>query len=78
VTRWYRPPEIILVEKDYGPAVDIWSIGCIFAEILGMMKDNTPDYLDRRPLFKGKCCFPLSPLSSDKLNREDDQLAKIF
>jgi len=54
VTRWYRPPEIILVEKDYGPAVDIWSIGCIFAEILGMMKDNTPDYLDRRPLFRGK------------------------
>jgi serine/threonine protein kinase len=34
VTRWYRPPEIILIEKQYGPAVDIWGIGCIFAELL--------------------------------------------
>jgi mitogen-activated protein kinase 1/3 len=34
VTRWYRPPEIILIEKQYGPAVDIWGVGCIFAELL--------------------------------------------
>lgn len=34
VTRWYRPPEIILIEKDYGPAIDIWSVGCIIAELL--------------------------------------------
>jgi mitogen-activated protein kinase 1/3 len=34
VTRWYRPPEIILIEKIYGPAVDVWSVGCIFAELL--------------------------------------------
>jgi mitogen-activated protein kinase 1/3 len=27
VTRWYRSPEIILLEKDYGPPIDIWSIG---------------------------------------------------
>jgi mitogen-activated protein kinase 1/3 len=37
VTRWYRAPELILLEKDYGPAIDIWSVGCIFAELLGMM-----------------------------------------
>ena len=34
VTRWYRAPEIILLEKDYGPAFDIWAVGCIFAELL--------------------------------------------
>ena len=34
VTRWYRPPEIILIEKQYGPAVDIWGVGCILAELL--------------------------------------------
>eukprot|EP00826_Nyctotherus_ovalis_P018912 TRINITY_DN1574_c0_g1_i11.p1 TRINITY_DN1574_c0_g1~~TRINITY_DN1574_c0_g1_i11.p1 ORF type:complete len:283 (+),score=75.53 TRINITY_DN1574_c0_g1_i11:176-1024(+) len=28
-TRWYRAPELILLEKDYGPAIDIWSVGCI-------------------------------------------------
>ena len=61
VTRWYRAPEIILLEKDYGPAIDIWAVGCIFAELLGMMKENAPTFMDRQPLFPGKSCFPLSP-----------------
>lgn len=61
VTRWYRAPEIILLEKDYGPAIDIWAIGCIFAELLSMMKENSPTFMDRKPLFPGKSCFPLSP-----------------
>lgn len=61
VTRWYRAPEIILLEKDYGPAIDIWAVGCIFAELLGMMKENAPTFIDRQPLFPGKSCFPLSP-----------------
>ncbi|KAG2492174.1 hypothetical protein HYH03_009423 [Edaphochlamys debaryana] len=32
VTRWYRPPEV-LVGDDYGPAVDVWSLGCTLAEL---------------------------------------------
>jgi mitogen-activated protein kinase 1/3 len=47
VTRWYRAPEIILLEKDYGPAIDIWAVGCIFAELLGMMRENAPTFVDR-------------------------------
>lgn len=35
VTRWYRPPEIILLQ-DYTSAVDMWSAGCVLAELLGM------------------------------------------
>ena len=61
VTRWYRAPEIILLEKDYGAAVDVWSVGCIFAELLSMMKENAATYQDRQPLFPGTSCFPLSP-----------------
>jgi mitogen-activated protein kinase 1/3 len=34
VTRWYRAPEVILIEKEYGPAIDVWSAGCIMAELL--------------------------------------------
>eukprot|EP00095_Tigriopus_kingsejongensis_P004649 maker-scaffold29_size597861-snap-gene-4.35 protein:Tk04649 transcript:maker-scaffold29_size597861-snap-gene-4.35-mRNA-1 annotation:"cell division protein kinase 2" len=34
VTLWYRSPEILLGEKSYSTAVDIWSLGCIFAEML--------------------------------------------
>lgn len=33
VTLWYRAPEILLGEKHYTPAVDVWSVGCIFAEL---------------------------------------------
>ena len=34
-TRWYRAPEILLSMLEYGTAVDMWSVGCIFAEMLG-------------------------------------------
>jgi cell division cycle 2-like len=34
VTLWYRAPELLLGAKTYGEAVDMWSVGCIFAEIL--------------------------------------------
>lgn len=42
VTRWYRAPEIMLSCQEYSKAVDVWSVGCIFAELVG-----------RRPLFAG-------------------------
>ena len=34
VTRFYRSPEVILTEKEYDSAIDVWSVGCIFAETL--------------------------------------------
>jgi cyclin-dependent kinase 7 len=34
VTLWYRPPELVFGSRKYSPAVDIWSLGCIFAELL--------------------------------------------
>ena len=34
VTLWYRPPEILLGSKSYSTAVDVWSLGCIFAEMV--------------------------------------------
>ncbi|KAG9509672.1 Cyclin-dependent kinase 3, partial [Fragariocoptes setiger] len=43
VTLWYRAPELLLGQNLYGPAVDMWSLGCIFAEML-----------TKRPLFPGK------------------------
>lgn len=33
-TLWYRPPELLLGATKYGPSVDLWSTGCIFAELL--------------------------------------------
>jgi serine/threonine protein kinase len=43
VTRWYRAPEIMLACRVYTKAIDVWSVGCIFAELLG-----------RKPLFPGE------------------------
>eukprot|EP00041_Stephanoeca_diplocostata_P024439 m.619366 g.619366 ORF g.619366 m.619366 type:complete len:329 (+) comp22530_c0_seq22:325-1311(+) len=42
-TRWYRAPEIMLQAKAYTKAIDMWSVGCIFAEMF-----------NNRPLFPGK------------------------
>jgi p38 MAP kinase len=51
-TRYYRAPEIMLTWQKYDVAVDIWSTGCIFAEML-----------EGKPLFPGKdrtsCCLVL-------------------
>ncbi|KAL5723000.1 [pyruvate dehydrogenase (acetyl-transferring)] kinase [Ranunculus cassubicifolius] len=33
VTLWYRPPELLLGSTEYGAAVDLWSVGCVFAEL---------------------------------------------
>lgn len=33
-TLWYRPPELLFGFREYGPEVDVWSLGCIFAELL--------------------------------------------
>jgi len=33
VTRWYRAPELLLSCRDYTPAIDMWSVGCILAEL---------------------------------------------
>ena len=87
VTRWYRAPELVLLQE-YGTAVDVWSAGCIFAELLGMQKENVQNYRDRVALFPGKSCYPLS---DDRMDNEDknsmfverskdqvDQLSVIF
>jgi len=34
ITRWYRPPELLFGCRQYSSAVDMWSIGCIFAELM--------------------------------------------
>eukprot|EP00794_Sanderia_malayensis_P020551 gene20551-22573_t len=43
VTLWYRAPELLLGGKEYATAIDMWSVGCVFAELLTM-----------KPLFPGR------------------------
>ena len=32
--RWYRAPELVVGDVNYGPPVDVWAIGCVFGELL--------------------------------------------
>ncbi|KAM9972154.1 hypothetical protein ACTFIW_003511 [Dictyostelium discoideum] len=62
VTIWYRSPELLLGSKHYTRAVDIWAIGCIFAELI-----------TTKPLFPGKEKDPKIPSLF-----QDDQVEKII
>jgi mitogen-activated protein kinase 1/3 len=34
VTRWYRAPEVVLCNKNYEESIDLWAVGCVFAELI--------------------------------------------
>jgi len=79
-TRWYRPPEVILFnqEREFLPAVDMWAVGCIFFELLQMLKGNCENPKDRAPLFPGMSCYPLSTKDPFALDDREDQLNVIL
>lgn len=79
VTIWYRPPDLLLGARHYTTAVDVWSVGCIFGELIA-----------NRPMFKGEEAKPEPagnatigglPGQTKKLGGvpfQRDQLQKIF
>ena len=75
ISRWYRAPEAILNPDNYDKPVDIWSIGCILAELLGRQPlfpaDNYLDELQKIISVLG------SPSDSD-LEFINDQKTKTF
>lgn len=66
VTRWYRAPEVILNASHYTKELDIWSVGCIMAELLG-----------RTPLFPGipMLIFRSRLLRSNQKDHRDSGIA---
>jgi len=61
VTRWYRAPELLLNCSEYTAAIDIWSVGCIFMEIL-----------KREPLFPGNNYVEQLKLITEFIGSPDD------
>ena len=59
---WCRPPELLLGSESYGPEVDMWSVGCIFAELL-----------IGKPLFPGKDETDLLEKISQKLGSPTEE-----
>ena len=67
VTRWYRAPELLVENQDYTTAIDVWAVGCIFAEMLG-----------RKALFPGRDYLHQLRLIIDVLGTpSDEDLASI-
>jgi len=73
VSRNYRPPEVILFEKNYSTHVDLWSTGCIISELISQTESYRKAGLkpEQRVLFAGKCCYPMSPAESKAEERHD-------
>ena len=90
-SRWYRAPELILLQKQYDYAQDMWALGCVFFEVLlaAQRNRNSLGSSPRSPnpvLFRGNTCYPLSKdpylerESGKKNNKidEDDQMNVIL
>jgi mitogen-activated protein kinase 1/3 len=54
-TRWYRAPEVCVCRGCYSQAIDVWSIGCVFAELLHCMQPGLRDAY-QRAIFPGTYC----------------------
>ena len=75
VTRWYRAPEVVLCNKNYEEGIDLWAVGCVFAELIG-----------RQPLFQGKTHLNqvqiiqqfVGKLSADDLMSVDDENSRVY
>mmetsp|Transcript_11663 Transcript_11663/g.19691 ORF Transcript_11663/g.19691 Transcript_11663/m.19691 type:complete len:137 (+) Transcript_11663:668-1078(+) len=64
MSRWYRSPEVILTYPYYNTGADIWSLGCILAELLYCSMEYTKQKEfdnKKRFIFQGDSCFPISP-----------------
>jgi cell division cycle 2-like protein len=63
VTLWYRAPELLLGEKKYGPAIDMWAVGCVMAELL-----------TNEPLFPGTTEFKQLDLMFQTLGTASERI----
>ncbi|ELR50428.1 Mitogen-activated protein kinase 11, partial [Bos mutus] len=77
-TRWYRAPEIMLNWMHYNQTVDIWSVGCIMAELLqGKALFPGSDYIDQLKRIMEVVGTP-SPEVLAKISSEHKDLRSIF
>jgi len=81
MSRAYRPPEVIMLEPNYSKSADIWSLGCIIAEILlilhGQLSGDSGSKMASF-LFTSRSCYPLSPIANEEKPGEEDHLKVIL
>eukprot|EP01024_Parvocaulis_polyphysoides_P013925 TRINITY_DN1553_c0_g1_i8.p1 TRINITY_DN1553_c0_g1~~TRINITY_DN1553_c0_g1_i8.p1 ORF type:complete len:248 (-),score=34.10 TRINITY_DN1553_c0_g1_i8:299-1042(-) len=74
VTQWYRPPELLLGSKNYNTSIDIWSMGCVWVEMLRAVKKPSQSNLSQDSYIRNPYDLALFPESSGDIQ----QLIKIF
>lgn len=62
VTRWYRPPELLLQLRKYTPAIDMWGAGCVFGEMF-----------KRKPILAGQSDLHQAQIIFDLVGSPNDQ-----
>jgi mitogen-activated protein kinase 1/3 len=78
-TRWYRSPEVCLLADTYDRSTDLWAVGCIMAELVGLMQGNP-----KGPLFPGASSVPMTPFQNEgcdktmQMMEANDQINVIF
>ncbi|GJN33353.1 hypothetical protein PR202_gb21945 [Eleusine coracana subsp. coracana] len=78
VTLWYRPPELLLGATDYGVGVDLWSAGCILAELLAgkpIMPGRT-EFFTTEPYACDPSSLPQYPPSKEMDAKRRDEEAR--
>ena len=85
VTRQYRPPEVLLREPCYNSSLDVWSFGCILAEMMTCANpEKTTKGVLKRHLFPGTSSVLISPCKAINSSKYDmvleftDQLKVIL
>ena len=73
VTLWYRAPELLLGSTTYGPAIDVWSLGCIFGELLA----GSPLFNGRAEIDQLQKIFKLLGTPNDKIWPEFSSLPSV-
>ena len=51
-TRWYRAPELLVGDTQYGPKVDVWAVGCVFAELVKVSENQNTRLKPENCIFK--------------------------
>jgi serine/threonine protein kinase len=74
-TRWYRAPEVILSWKDYTKAIDLWSAGCVVAELI----NNVPLFMGTNYMHQvNVICEIVGTPSASELSNIPNQVAANY
>lgn len=77
-SRWYRAPEVILLEKQYDQAIDMRGIGCVIFELIKFQNrsQDKESSSSNKALYPRQYCFPLTP--KGQMEDKTDQIQEIL